>query len=299
MIGYIANIIGATGLNQEDVEKQAEQLEKLTEPSFWSQIDWSSLLKPLAIGLVGFVVGYYIIRLVTHLLQKILKRQRVNEGLIHFLTVGIKGLLYFFLVTILAGNLGIKTTSLVALIGTLGIAIGLALQGNLADLASGILLVFLQPIRVGDYITMKEVDGLCKVLEIRLFQTVLIDFKGFHHIIPNKTMTSSIVTNLSKEDLVGAQIEVAVDHREDIDRVVAVAREALETVDLLNHQKDYGIFVNELLDYGVTYIIRGYTRGSDYASACTDIAIAVKKAFDRAGIRLAHKTIIIEEKQDK
>ena len=291
------NLIGAA-LNSEEIQEQAEKIEEITQPDFWAKIDWSALLKPLALGLVTFVVGYYIIRILIRFLDKILKQQGVNRGLTHFLLVGLKGILYFFLVTIVAGNLGIKTNSLVALIGTLGIAIGLALQGSLSDLASGILLVLVQPFQVGDFISIQDREGLYRVFEIRLFQTILVDYKGFHYILPNKTMMSSALVNLSQEPLVGAQVQVVVDMDQDIDRVMEVARTALEGVDLLNHDRGYSIFLDELLDYGMSFVFRGFTQDVNYASACTDIAVAIKKAFDREGIRLAHKIVRIEERKD-
>lgn len=294
---YGLNLLGAA-LNTANLEEQAEKIEEITKPSFWANIDWHRLAKPLALGLVIFIVGFYLIRLVTHLLARIMKQQGVNKALSHFLLVGVKGVLYFFLVTIVAGNLGLKTTSLVALIGTFGIAIGLALQGNLADLASGILLVVLKPYQVGDFVSIRDLDGLYRVFEIRLFQTVLLDARGFHHIFPNKTMMSSVLANLSQEPLVGAQARLTVDLDEDIDRVIEVASRAMDGLDCLNHSRDYGIFLDEVLDYGMVFVFRGFSRDVDYAGACSDIAVAVKKAFDREGIRLAHKIVRIEERKD-
>lgn len=291
--------LGTTGVNKEEIQKQAEKIEELTKPGFWESIQWRSLVRPVAIGLVSFLIGYYVIKLISYFLHKSLKRHKVNEGLSHFLIVGLKVILYFFLITMIAGTLGFKTSSLVAFIGTLGIAIGLALQGSLSDLASGILLVLLQPIKVGDYIYIKEVEGLCQVHEIRFFQTVLVNYKGFHYILPNKVMISSTITNLSNEPLVGAQVEVAVDYREDIHRVEEVGRKALGTVDLLHHERGYGIFVNELLDYGMTFVFRGYVPDRDYANACTEIAVAIKNAFDKENIRLAHQRVILEERKEE
>lgn len=106
------------------------------------------------------------------------------------------------------------------------------------------------------------------------------------------------MVNLSQEPLVGAQIQVVVDMDQDIDRVMEVARTAMEEVDLLNHDRGYSIFLDELLDYGMSFVFRGFTQDVNYASACSDIAVAIKKAFDREGIRLAHKIVRIEERKD-
>ena len=281
-------------LNQKEVEESAEKIQEMTKASFWTSIDWSKLLRPLATALIIFVIGYYLIKVLIKFLGKLLRMQKVNEGLVHFLLVALQGILYFILATVIAGNLGLKTTSLVALIGTFGIAIGLALQGSLSDLASGVLLVILQPIRVKDFVYLESVDGLLQVHAIRLFQTVFTNYRGFHIYLPNKQVLSSTIQNLSQEGLVGVQIRVVVDGEEDMDRVLGVAREALKGVDILNHQRPYSIFVDEILDYGIAYIIRGYTRDVDYGTASSEIAMAVKKAFQREGIRLAHPTFRLE-----
>ncbi|MDO5715859.1 MAG: mechanosensitive ion channel [Tissierellia bacterium] len=272
--------------NPQEVEEQLQGLEKYTQLSTWKNIDWTSLGLRLLTGLIFFTIGYYLIKLIIRLIRSILERQGVTKGMIYFLTRTLRFILLFILITVIAGTLGIKTTSLVALIGSLGIAVGLALQGSLSDLASGIMLVTLHPIRVGDYVFLEGEDTLLQVHQIRLFNTYFIDKRNFILIHPNSRIIKNKIQNLSKKDFVKFDVEVDIAYSADLEKAKIAITKGLKSNPLILHDQGYLIAVKELKDSGIGLLVRASVRSKDYAIAKLKTTEDIKKLLDEYHIEI-------------
>lgn len=192
-------------------------------------VDWVGLAWLFFTTLIILVIGLLFIRLVKRFLHKLLRRAGFRRTVNKLLTTAVKFILYFVLAIILVDHLGFATSSLLALLGSCGLALGLALQGSLSDLAAGILLVVLNPFQTGDYVYIgNNREELLEVVEIRLFQTTFRNNRGFRVIMPNSKLTKDSIVNLSVEDKVLAEAEVQVSYDAADEDVRAVINAAMD-----------------------------------------------------------------------
>ncbi|MBJ2184371.1 MAG: mechanosensitive ion channel [Muribaculaceae bacterium] len=183
----------------------------------------------LAIAIVVFYVGRFIINKLYRLLTGIFIRRRIDQSLGTFLLSLVRMLLYFILIVTVIGILGIETSSFIAIFASAGVAIGMALSGTLQNFAGGVLILLLKPYRVGDYIETQGYAGTVK--EIQIFHTIINTFDNKSLIIPNGGLSTGSVTNWNREDYRRVDWPVAISYGDD----VAAAREAI--LDILRSDK--------------------------------------------------------------
>ncbi|MFA5099380.1 MAG: mechanosensitive ion channel domain-containing protein [Candidatus Omnitrophota bacterium] len=238
----------------------------------------------LVYALLILIIGKWVARLVTNLVEKGMVKAKVDASLASFT----KSLSYVGLMTFVAlaalNKLGIETTSFIAIIGAAGLAVGLALQGSLANFAAGVMLIIFKPFKVGDFI--EAAGKLGTVVEIQMFNTILDHPDNRRMIVPNSKVTGDIVTNFS--DLQKRRIDLVfgISYGDDMKK----AKEALEKVcaedaRIMKDPKPT-VAVFELAESSVNLVCRPYVKPSDYWAVYFDTVEKGKLALEKAGCNI-------------
>ncbi len=240
-------------------------------------------LKLLA-AIVVFVVGRWLVGRVTRLLEAGMKRANTDPTLIGFF----RNIIYFGLLTMVViaavGQLGVQTTSFIAVLGAAGLAIGLALQGSLANFAAGVLMIIFRHFKAGDYVEVAGVAG--SVVDLHLFTTTLRTPDNKIIVIPNAQVTGGTITNYSALDTRRLDLEFGVSYSDDLDHVKRVIKEVLDAEERLLEDPAPTIGLLTLGDSSVNFAVRPWVRSSDYWGVYFDLQEAMKKRFDKEGISI-------------
>ncbi|HUG99884.1 MAG TPA: mechanosensitive ion channel domain-containing protein [Gammaproteobacteria bacterium] len=235
-------------------------------------------------AIVVFVLGRWIARRVAGLLERGLERAGTDPTLVGFF----RNIIYFGLLVMVViaavAQLGVQTTSFIAVLGAAGLAIGLALQGSLANFAAGVLMIIFRPFKAGDFIDAAGTAGV--VEEVQLFTTMLRTPDNKTIIIPNAQITAGTITNYSARDTRRLDLVFGVSYSDDLDQVKRVINEVLAAEPRLLQEPEPLIGLLELGDNSVNFAVRPWVRSSDYWSVFFDLQEAMKKRFDREGISI-------------
>ena len=262
-------------------EVSIEKANEWAEKSLALLIDYAP--KVLA-AVVVLLIGLWIIKRIEKGVSKLMRKRSFDESLIPFLVTLIDIILKAMLIISIAGMLGIKTTSFVAVLGAAGLAIGLALQGTLQNFAGGVLILIFKPYKVGDLIVAQGEKGTVK--EIQIFVTILLTPENKTVIIPNGAISNGNITNYTKEGVIRVDMTFGISY----DSNIKVAKDALFEV-INNHPKTLKepapfVGVAELADSSVNLAVRPYTHPNDYWEVYFDCYEAGKLALDNAGITI-------------
>jgi small conductance mechanosensitive channel len=233
-------------------------------------------------AIVIFVVGRWIAGFASRNTPRFLKRFKVGETLAQFASnLVYVGLLIF---TILAAldQLGIETTSFIALLGGAGLAIGLALEGGLANFAAGVMILLFKPFEVGDLVEMAGEFG--HVEKIQIFNTIVITLDNKTVIIPNAQITGNNITNYSRKGYLRLDLVIGISYGDDIRRAKTVLNEILEAEPLVLADPKPVVAVYELGDNSVNLAVRPYVDTQHYWPAHFALMEAIKLRFDEEGI---------------
>jgi small conductance mechanosensitive channel len=239
---------------------------------------------PLIAALLVFIVGRMVARVLSAMIVRATKKARVDETLGRFLG-NFAYIIMLSAVCITAlGQLGVNTTSLTAGLAAAGFAIGMALQGSLGNVASGVMLVFLKPFRVGDMIDVGGTIG--KVVEVQIFNTILLTPDNIRIILPNSTITGGTIRNLTAEPIRRIDLVVQCSYNDDL-RAVRRFLEALVAQDerILEDPKPV-IAVSELAESGVNFFVRPWVAGQDFLDVRFDLTEKIKLGFDERGFTI-------------
>ncbi|MFW8600641.1 mechanosensitive ion channel domain-containing protein [Desulfobacterota bacterium M19] len=238
----------------------------------------------LIAALLIFLIGRWIAKLVRRVLDHIMTRRNVDPTLRGFINhLVYMGLLAFVIIAAF-GKLGIQTASFVAVLGAAGLAVGLALQGSLANFAAGVLLIIFKPYRVGDFIEGGGASGT--VEEVQLFSTQLKTVDNKTIIIPNSKISSDNIVNYSAKPTRRVDMTFGVGYNDDIEQVKAIISGILAQDKRILPEPAPQIAVSELADSSVNFIVRPWVKSSDHWPVYFDITEAVKKKFDIEGISI-------------
>lgn len=249
--------------------------------------------KSILLAAVVAIVGYYIVRFINNLVARILERRNVEPTVQSFLKSFINITLLILLILTVVGTLGVNTTSLAALLASAGLAVGMALSGNLQNLAGGIILLLFKPYKVGDYIDAQGVSGTVKAIQI--FHTVLTTPDNKELFIPNGALSSGNITNYSKNDLRRVDMVVSVEYGTDTEKVKQVTQELLRNDSRILKDPAPFVAVNELGDNGVFFTIRVWVNGSDYWNVFFDTNERIYNEFNKQGIGFPFPQIQIHQ----
>ena len=232
------------------------------------------------------VIGRWVVKLLLKIIKAALEKTTVEET-VRIFAVNLLNTLLMVIIFIAAINqLGIETTSIIAMLGAAGLAIGLSLQGSLANFAAGILIVIFKPYKVGDYIEAGSAAGT--VLDIQIFSTVLKTPDNKIVIVPNGAIMKDSVVNYTDQATRRVDIVASCGYEDDIDKVKEILKDILNQEDRILAEPEPRIAVSELADNSVNFIVRPWVNSSDVLSVKYSILEQIKKRFDAEGISIPY-----------
>ena len=249
--------------------------------------------KSILLAVVVAVVGRYAIKFINRLVAGMLERRNVEPTVQSFLKSFVNILLVTLLIITVVGTLGVNTTSLAALLASAGLAVGMALSGNLQNLASGLILLFFKPFKVGDFIEAQGVSGIVKA--IQTFHTVLTTTDNKELFIPNGPLSSGNVTNYTKNELRRVDFTVSVEYGTDVQKVKEVTLELLKADDRIMQEPAPFIALKELANSSVDFTVRVWTKASDYWDVFFSTNERLYAEFNKQGIKFPFPQLQIHQ----
>ena len=227
-------------------------------------------------------MGRWLAKFLRRFVKRALGKTRIDRTLVSFAGNMSYYLIMAFVLLAILGQLGIETTSLIALIGATGLAIGLSLQGSLANFAAGILLIVFRPFRVGDWIEASGVSGYVEDLE--LLTTILRTLDNRTVVVPNSKLTDDNIINYSTLGVLRLDLVVGVAYESDLKQVKTVIRQVLSEEERILPQPEPTVGVLELADSSVNFAVRPWVKTTDYMPLSLSLYEAIKIRFDEVGI---------------
>lgn len=248
--------------------------------SKFAVLDLMGVVKIVVLAIVLIIV----IRLLNSFARKFVAKSKIDKSLHGFLLATVKIILYFLGIMVLAGSLNIDVTSLIAIFSVAGLALSLALQGVLGNVASGVVILTTKPMHVGDYVAIGGNEGTVESIGMTYTTLSTVDNRLVY--IPNSTVTGSTVMNytVSGKRRVDLSVTASYDCKlEDVKAALVAAANSVETI-----MKDEEIFarVTAYNDSNITYQVRGWCKTDDYWTAYFDLMEAVKTAYDQSGVTM-------------
>ena len=240
------------------------------------------------LAVVVFFVGAKLIKIVRKMVKKSLLRANAEQGVIQFLDSFIKAALYVILILFIGSGFGIDAASVVALLGSAGVAIGLAIQGSLSNLAGGVLILLLKPFKVGDYIKEDTGGNEGTVEEIQLFYTRLVTPENKIIVLPNGTLSNASLTNVTYAPDRRLDIKVGISYKADIKKAKEVLADVISNDAYVLKDKEQIVYVDELGDSAVILGIRCWFKNEDYWAGKWRITENVKYALDENEIEIPY-----------
>lgn len=255
---------------------------------FFSDVSTGALHLGLRVllAIIFFLIGVQLIKLIRNIIKRSMKRANAEVGAIQFVDSFVKAALYVILVVLLATSCGVDAASTVAVLGSAGVAIGLAVQGSLSNLAGGVLILMLKPFRVGDYIIESHTGKEGFVREIHIFFTKLLTHDNQTVILPNGSLANNSLVNVTAQDCRRIDIIVPVSYKADLKRAKEVLTEVLEKDEAAIKEKERIVFVEKLGNSSVDLGVRCWLKQADYWTGKWRITENCKLALDAAGIEI-------------
>ncbi len=239
------------------------------------------IFKQLVLAFLIFWIGRRIARWMSNLTAKALDKSGNDPILVNFL----KNLVYYVIlvaVVIMAlGQLGVQTTSLIAVMGAAGLAIGLALKDSLSNFASGVMLVLFRPFKLGDIVEVAGATG--KVQEIRIFSTIIKTPDNREVIVPNGLITSDVITNLTSQGNRRIDLLIGVSYDDDIKKAKQIITDTLTAHPLVLKDPGVSVFLMELADSSINFAVRPWVQADDYWTVHGDLMEQLKVNLEAGG----------------
>ena len=257
-------------------------------PSGWWVDTGSPLVTELGVSLVLailiFVIGRMVAKLIQKLIRKTMERAKVDEALIGFTSALVHASLMVFVILAALDQLGVQTTSFIAVLGAAGLAVGLALQGSLANFASGVLMLIFRPFKIGDYIEGAGTSG--SVTKIHIFTTTLTTPDNKIVIVPNAKMMGDNITNYSASGTRRLDLVACISYGDSIDTAKAAMADLLASDERVLKDPAPTIGVLAMNDSSIDLVVRPWVNTSDYWDVRFDLTEAIKKRLEAEGLRI-------------
>lgn len=266
------------------------------------KINWNQFLEKyleIAMSIIGKVIvsfliiaiGFKLIKILIKLLKTTLEKAEIDYGVISFscsfIRIGLRCIVIFMAVA----HMGVEVSSFIALLGSAGVAVGLALQGTLSNVAGGVLLLILKPFQVGDYIVLTGTDCEGEVAAMDIFYTKLKTIDNRVIVIPNGTLSNSNLINNTKQERRLIDIEVGISYDADIKEVKRILIDIAKNEKRILDQDGVKIFVSSLADSSVMMGIRCWVSTSDYVATKWALNEEIKIRFDEEGIEIPYQKL--------
>ena len=232
-----------------------------------------------------FIIGMQLIKLIRRIIKRTLLRSRIDDGASRFIDSLVKFGMYLLLIFTIASQMGVDAASILAILGSAGVAVGLAIQGSLSNLAGGVLLLILKPFSAGDYIVDSQGnEGTVEAVDI--FYTQLITLEHKLIVLPNGILANGTITNVTRSKYRRIDIQVGIAYEEDIRQARKVIEEVLKNDLAVMQEKEMRVFVDNLGESSVNLIVRCWSMQEDYWETKWRLTEAIKYALDDAQIRI-------------
>ena len=238
--------------------------------------------KSILLAILIFVVGRYLIKFINKMIGRMMERKKVEPTIQSFLKSFINVLLTILLIITTVSALGVNTTSFAALLASAGVAVGMALSGNLQNLAGGIILLLFKPYKVGDYIEAQGVSGTVK--EIQIFHTIILTVDNKQVYVPNGALSSGSVINYSSEPLRRVDITVGVEYGTEVEVVKQALEDIIKADDRILTDPEPFVALGNLSASSIDFTVRTWVKGADYWPVYFDLTRNVYEEFNRRGI---------------
>ena len=238
--------------------------------------------KSILLAIVIYIAGRFIINLINRLVRQMLERKNVDATIQSFLKSFVSILLNVLLIITVVSALGINTTSFAALLASFGVAAGMALSGNLQNLAGGLIILLFKPFKVGDVIEAQGVLGSVK--EIQIIHTILQTPDNKEIFLPNGSLSSGSITNYSKMDTRRVDFTVSVEYGTDVEKVMNALRDIANADSRVLKDPEAFIALSSLADSSVNFTFRVWVKGSDYWPVYFTLNKQIYEEFNRQGI---------------
>ena len=286
-------VFAASTDTQEVAEQITQNIENVTEQISRTQ-EYIDMYLPVAIQfglrllltILLFIIGSRLIKVVRKIVRRSMERAGADTGVRQFMDSLIKVILYFLLIMFLADGIGVDTTSVMALVGSAGLTIGLAFQGSLSNFAGGVLILLIKPFKVGDYIiyTGGNLEG--KVTKIETFYTTLLTIDNKKVVIPNGTLSNSSLINVTAEEKRRIDITVGIAYTANLKLAKEVCLRLMAAQPEVFQDQNNMVVVDELADSSVNLKICCWVSPDDYWSVRWELIEKIKLAFDENGIEI-------------
>jgi len=240
----------------------------------------------ISMAIIIFVVGKLVVKLVVSIIRKLLVRSKIDNILVNFISSIASAVLLLFVVIAALDQLGVNTTSLIALIGAAGLAIGLSLQGSLQNFAAGVMLVVFRPFNAGDFIDAGGVMGVVETIGI--FSTTLRTGDNKQVIMPNGAIYGGAITNYSAKPTRRIDMVFGIGYNDDIRKARDIMQGIIDADERILKEPETLIAVAELADSSVNFNVRPWVNSGDYWPVRFDLTEKIKLAFDKNGISIPY-----------
>lgn len=246
----------------------------------------------VVLALLVFWIGRKLIKWILKILESSMKRAGADKGVRQFTMSLSKIALYALLIVSIAQSLGVQETSVAALLGTAGVTLGLALQGGLANIAGGIMILTFKPFQVGDYIILNQQNN-CEgtVTKIDTCYTTLLSFDNKHIIIPNGTLSENTITNVTARDKRKLAVSIGISYDSDLRLAKEILERLLKEDPDAQSDRDMIVYVDELGENSVKIGFQVWVDTQRYFPAKWRMNEKIKNAYDEAGIEIAHQQV--------
>ncbi len=229
-----------------------------------------------------FVIGRWIAKALTKAIKTLLHKNDVEDTLESFAGNIVYMALMACVVLAAISRLGVETTSIIAMLGAAGLAVGLALQGSLSNFAAGVLIIFFKPYKVGDYVEAAGVGGT--IIAVQIFNTVLNTPDNKRVVVPNSQITGGVITNYSANDTRRLDLTIGITYGDDIDKAKTTLTEIVAASPHVLKSPEAVVAVHTLADSSVNIVARPWVKTSDYWAAHFELTETIKKRFDAENI---------------
>ena len=243
-----------------------------------------------------FIVGRLLINLVNKLIKRVLLKRDIDPSVKTFVGSLVNVVLTILLIISVVGALGVQTTSFAALLASAGVAVGMALSGNLANFAGGLIVLLFRPFKVGDWIESQGVSGT--VREIQIFHTILTTADNKVIYIPNGALSSGTVTNYSREETRRVDWVIGVEYGENYDKVESTVRRILAADSRILNTPEPFVALHALDASSVNVVIRVWVKNSDYWGVYFDMNKTIYATFNKEGIGFPFPQLTVHQAKD-
>ncbi|MGQ8364830.1 mechanosensitive ion channel family protein [Glaciecola sp. 1036] len=249
------------------------------------------------LAIVIYIVGKIVVKVLVSVLGKVLSKSKYDDMLVAFLMAIANALLMLFVIIAALGQLGVDTTSLVAILGAAGLAIGLSLQGSLSNFAAGVMLLVFKPFKSGDFIDAGGATGV--VDNISIFTTTMHTVDNKKVIVPNGAIYGGNITNFSAMDTRRVDMTFGVSYDDDIKKVKELLIEMINADERVLQDPKPVVALHSLGDSSVNFIVRPWVKASDYWGVLFDFNESVKLRFDKEGISIPYPQMDVHVHKQK